>query len=135
MKRFMWAVLLGSFFLVSESCTRQASYTVVAPRDTMILVARDKEIMEHLIDCSMTRDCPRIPTMKLLYEGKIFFVEGGTEVEVTYNLFSSDAKKGQIVSGKHSGQYCWIYDRMLYRDRSNVPYQLAFVQMSQSTIK
>ena len=135
MKRFMWAVLLGSFFLIPVTCTRQASYTVVAPRDTMILVARDKEVMENLIDCSITRDCPRLPAMKLLYEGKVFLVEGGTTVELSYNLFSSDAKKGQITSGKHSGEYCWIYDRMLYRDRSNIPYQLAFAQLSQSTIK
>jgi hypothetical protein len=135
MKRTALILFLVSLFVVSVSCTRQASYTVTAAYDDKILVTSDKETMEYLIDCSITRDCTRIPMMKLAYEGKVFYVESGTTVEIRYNLFSSDARKGQIMSGEHTGQYCWVYDRMLSPDRSNKPYQLAFAQMCQTTIK
>jgi hypothetical protein len=136
MKRAALFFFVVALALVSLSCARQSTYTVTATYDDKVLVARDRETMEYLIDCSITRSCPPVPVMELLYERKVFFVEAGAEVKMSGGVFSlSDAKKVQIVSGEHNGQYCWVYDRMLYADRSSMPYQLAFAQIYRNGVE
>jgi hypothetical protein len=133
MKRTALILVLVLFPLVFLSCTKQTSYTVAATHDDKILVAQSKETMEYLIDCSITRNCPRVPVMELLYDRKVFFVEAGASVELGNSLFSlSNARKVRVLTGEHSGQYCWVYDRMLYHDRSSLPYQLAFARISET---
>jgi arabinogalactan endo-1,4-beta-galactosidase len=54
-------------------------------------------------------------------------------VVTTGGLFTfSDAIKVHILEGEHNGEYAWVYDRMLYQDKSNVPYQLAFASICPS---
>jgi hypothetical protein len=71
--------------------------------------------------------------MELLPSRKVFFVESGTKVVIKEGLFSfSDARRVHILEGRHSGEDGWVYDRMLYPDQSNVPYQLAFASIYQT---
>ena len=126
-------LLLASFLLLSLSCTQEANYTVTAAYDSRVLVAQDKETMERLIECAVTRECKPWSVMELLPSRKAFFVESGTRVAAAGGLFTfSDAIKVHILEGEHSGEYAWVYDRMLYQDTSSVPYQLAFASACQT---
>jgi hypothetical protein len=136
MKCTALVLLVVALTIVSISCSRQTSYSVAAAYDDKVLVAQDKETMEYLIDCSVTRSCPPVPIMKLIYERKVFFIEAGATVKISGSPFSfSDAKKIEVLTGEHNGQYCWVYNRMLYRDRDNMPYQLAFARICQPRVE
>jgi len=128
--------LLATFFvalllpLVLLSCTQDANYTVTAVYDGRILLAQDKETMERVIECAITRECEPWFVMELLPSRKVFFVKSGTKVVIKGGLFTlSDTIKVHILEGEHGGEDAWVYDRMLYQDKSNVPYQLAFASI------
>ncbi len=126
-------LLLASFMLLSASCTQEANYTVTAVYDSRILVAQDKETMERVIDCAITGECKPGFVMELLPGRKVFFVESGTKVVIRGGLFTfSDAIKVHILDGEHGGIDAWVYNRMLYQDKGNVPYQLAFASICQT---
>ena len=111
----------------------RSDYTVTTVYDSRILVAQDKETMERVIDCAITHGCEPGFVMELLPSRKVFFVESGTKVVATGGLFTfSDAIKVHILEGEHNGEYAWVYDRMLFQDKSNVPYQLAFASICPS---
>jgi len=119
--------------LILLSCTQDTNYTVAAVYDSRILVAQGKETMERMIECAITRSCDSLSVMELLPSRKVFSVESGTKVVIKGGLFSfSDARKIHILEGQHSGEDGWVYDRMLYQDQSNVPYQLAFASIYQT---
>ena len=126
-------LLLASFLLLSLSCTQESNYTVTTLYDSRILVAQDKETMERVIECAITHECEPWFVMELLPGRKVFFVKSGTKVATSGGLFTfSDAIKVHILEGEHSGEYAWVYDRMLYEDKSNAPYQLAFASVCQT---
>jgi hypothetical protein len=128
------SILLLSVILTS--CTRDTKYTVTALNDNSILVTKDKETMERMVDCAITRHCEGISVMKLLPSGKAFFVPTGTDVTMKTGLISlSDVRKIHILNGPHNGQDVWVYNRMLYQDKNSLPYQLAFASISQIAAK
>ena len=130
MKWLSSALFPALFFLFLASCTQDSCYTVAASFDSRILVSRDKETMERMIDCAVARRCEGLSIMELLPSRKVFFVESGTRVAIRGGLFSfSDAKRVHILQGPHQNEDAWVYDRTLYPDQGNVPYQLAFVRM------
>jgi hypothetical protein len=133
MKWFSSALFSALFFLSLASCTQDAHYTVAATFDNRILVSQDKETMERMIECAITRRCEGLSIMELLPSRKVFFVESGTKVVIKGGFFSfSDARRVHILQGPHHDEDCWVYDRMLYQDQGNAPYQLAFASMYQS---
>jgi len=88
--------------------------------------------MERVVECAITRECAPGFVMELLPSRKVFFIESGTRVPMSGGLFSfSDAIKVHILEGEHRGEDAWVYDRMLYPDKGNISYQLAFEAISQ----
>jgi hypothetical protein len=135
MKWYLSFLLAGLLSFAILSCSQDGHYTV-ASVDNRILVAQDKETMEQMIDCAMTHRCEGLSIMKLLPSRKVFFVESGTTVRIEGSLFSfSDARRVQILGGEYGGKEGWVYDKMLYQDRSNIPYQLAFAGAWRTTVK
>ena len=132
--KWLFSILFFALLpLVPLSCTQDTNYTVTAVYDSRILVSQDKETMERMIYCAITRNCDGLSVMELLPSRKVFFVESGTKVVIKEGLFSfSDARRVHILEGRHSGEDGWVYDRMLYPDQSNVPYQLAFASIYQT---
>jgi hypothetical protein len=129
MNKFILVIILSLLSVTFLSCTRDTNYTLSAT-DVRILILKDKEMMEYLIDCSITRQCTRIPVMELLYNKKAFLLEAGTNVTMTDRPFSfSHAKSIHVLEGVHSGQDGWVYDRMLYRDPNIAHYQMAFARV------
>ncbi len=136
MKWFCSALFPVFFFLFLASCTQDAHYTVGASFDSRILVSRDKETMERMIECAIARQCEGLSIMELLPSRKVFFVESGTKVVIKGGLFSfSDARRVHILQGPHHNEDGWVYDRMLYQDQGNAPYQFAFASMYQSGVR
>ena len=136
MKWLLSSLLLALLSLIPLSCTQDTNYTVTAVYDSRILVSQDKETMERMIDCAVTRNCDGLSVMELLPSRKVFFVESGTKVALKGGPFSfSDARKVRILEGQHSGEYAWVYDRMLYPDQSNAPYRLAFASIYRADVK
>jgi hypothetical protein len=111
---FLIAVLLAS----SLSCSRDTIVTVSSAYDGEALVAEDRDTMERLIDCAITRNCDHLSVMGLLAERKAFLVETGTKVIVSNGLAFSMARKIRILEGEHSGKEGWVYERALRSDRS-----------------
>ena len=133
MKWLLSIPFLALLPLIPLSCTQDTNYTIAAVYDSRILVAQDKETMERMIECAITRNCDGLSVMELLPSRKVFFVESGTKVVMRGGMFSfSDARRVHILEGQHSGEEGWVYDRMLYPDQSNVPYQLAFASIYQT---
>jgi hypothetical protein len=131
MSRIISVIFLFLLPLFSFSCTRDTTFTVSAANHDKILVAKDKATMEYLIDCSITHNCERVPVMSLLYDRQVFILDGGSKVTLTERFLSfSHAKRVHVLEGAHTGQDGWVYDRMLFHDRSLVPYQLAFARLS-----
>ncbi len=134
MKWFFAALFPALLLLLLASCTQDSHYIVTASFDNRILVAQDKETMERMIDCAIARRCEGFSIMELLPSRKVFFVESGTKVVIKGGLFSfSDARRVHILQGAHHNEDGWVYDRMLYQDQGNLPYQLAFASMYQSS--
>ncbi len=136
MKWLLRIFIIASLPLLLLSCSQDASYTVTAAYDSRILVAQDKETMERLIECAVTHECEPWSVMELLPSRKAFFIKSGTKVVVKGGLFAfSDATKVHILEGEHGGEDAWAYNRMLYQDKSNLPYQLAFASICPRSAK
>ena len=130
MKKFFPVLSLALLLPLLLSCTRDTTYTLAGSYEGRILVAQDQGMMEQMIECAITGRCERLSVMELLPTRKVFLVDAGTEVAMRGGLFSfSNARRVHILEGEHSGQDGWVYDRMLYKDRSSVPSQLAFARV------
>ena len=112
---FLFVLLLA--FCVS--CSRDSTFTVSSAYQGRALVAEDKDTMERIIDCAITRNCDHLSAMELLPKGKVFRVAAGTRVRVEeFALFSSRARKIRILEGEYSGKEGWVYERTLRPDSS-----------------
>ena len=108
-------LLIVQLSLSLLSCTQEATYTVTGVYDDRILVSQNKETMERVIECAVTRECQPGFVMELLPTRKVFFLKSGTKVTTRVGLFAfSDAIKVHILDGEHRGEDAWVYDRMLY---------------------
>ena len=107
---FLFVLLLA--FCVS--CSRDSTFTVWSAYQGRAPVAEDKDTMERIIDCAITRNCDHLSAMELLPKGKVFRVAEGTRVSVKeFALSSSRARKIRILEGEYSGREGWVYERAL----------------------
>jgi hypothetical protein len=85
--------------------------------------------MERMIECGITGKCDGLYVMELLPSGKVFSVKAGTKVMTRDRFSFSSARKIHILEGECSGKEGWVYERVLYAARSNVPFQQAFASL------
>jgi hypothetical protein len=108
---FLTALLLAS----SLSCSHDTTFTLSSIYNGRALVAEDRDTMERLIDCAITRTCDGLSAMDLLAKRKVFRVETGTKVMVKDGFTFSMARKIRILEGEHNGKEGWVYERTLRR--------------------
>ena len=130
MKILFFLMAFGLLLAFAVSCS-DTIFTLSTECDRTVLIAQDKDTMEHMIDCGITGKCD-LSMMELLYKGKVFRVDAGTRVMAANSFTSSDARKVKILDGDHSGKSGWVYERMLIApDQVNgSPVQLAFCRLS-----
>ena len=110
---FFLLLVLASVLTLSVLRGREAIFTVSAITHGRILVADEKETIEHLIDCTVVSRCDSGLVMKLMASGSIFFVEPGTRVSADNGLTLSNVRRVRILNGSHSGREVWINARLL----------------------
>jgi hypothetical protein len=120
------AVLLLS---VTLSCGRDTTFTL-SSAGTEVVIARDKEVMESMVDCAVAGECKGLRTMELLPSGKAFVVKAGTRVATETTVFAfSNVRKVRVLDGDRRGSEGWIYDRILCAGPEDVQIQQAFEKL------
>jgi len=123
MKVLSSTVLFAVLLTFTLSCSRNTTFTLSSAYGTKVLVAQDKDVMERMIECGITGKCDGLCVMELLPSGKVFSVKAGTKVMTRDGLSFSSVRKIHILEGECSGKEGWVYDRILYEARSDVPFQ------------
>ena len=120
---FLIALVLAS----SLSCSRDAVFIVASVSGDTVLVSEDRETMERIIECAITRTCGELSAMALLAAGKVFRLPCGTKVKLRDGFTFAKARKIRVLDGKHAGKDGWIYERVL------IPYDssLSFAEDSE----
>ena len=120
------AVLLLSVIL---SCGRDTTFTL-SSAGTEVIIARDKNVMESMVDCAVAGECNGVRAMELLPSGKVFVVKAGTRVATEATMFAlSNVRKVRVLDGERKGSEGWIYDRILYADPRDSSVQRAFEEL------
>jgi hypothetical protein len=110
---FLLLLMLALALTLSVLRGREAIFTVSAVTHGRILVADEKETIEHLIDCTVVSRCDSGLVMKLMASGSVFFVEPGTRVSADNGFTLSNVRRVRILNGSHSGREVWINARLL----------------------
>ncbi len=128
MKLLPSAVLLAVLLTCSLSCSRHETLTLSNTCGSRVLVARDKDVMERVVECGISGKCDTLCTMELFPSGKVFSVEAGTKVMASVGFSFSKVRKIRILEGEFNGREGWVYELVLYQAHSNVPFQKAFAR-------
>lgn len=112
---FIAATLLLALLL---SCNRDITYRLSAAYGSKVAVAEDKETMERIIDCAVTRNWDHLSLPELLAKREVFLVENGSQVIMMGGFTFSRARKVRILEGDFIGKEGWVYERMLVRDHT-----------------
>jgi hypothetical protein len=108
------------------SCSYDDTVTL-SSAGSEILVARDKAVMESMVDCAIEGRCSGVRVMELLPSGQAFVVKAGTKVSTRVGFFpSSGIRRVVILDGFHRGREGWVYERLLYADPRDASLQRAF---------
>ena len=95
------------------SCPSNRQYVLSGVSGDQILVSRDRETMETIIDCAITRRCDDPSSTRIVLENGLFTAEKGTAVSLLEGFTFSPAKHIRILHGIHAGEVGWVSDRML----------------------
>lgn len=128
--RALWFVIcLVTLLSVAISCGYDDTVTL-SSAGPEVLVARDKAVMESMVDCALGGKCSGMRAMELLPGGKAFVVKAGTKVSTKVGFLpSSGIRKVVILDGIHQGREGWVYERLLYADPRDVSIQRAFEEI------
>ncbi len=120
MKLLSSVVLLAVFLTFTQSCSRDATFTLSNTCGTEVLVAQDKEVMERIVECGITGTCAGLCTMELFPSGKVLSVKAGTRVTASVGFSFSKVRKIRILEGEFKGKEGWVYELVLYGGHSTV---------------
>lgn len=99
---------------------------ILSSAGTEVLVARDKAVMETMVDCAVAGECEGLRAMELLPSGKAFVVRTGTRASTRVSLMpSSGIRRVVILEGAHRGREGWVYERLLYGTPFSTPHDIA----------
>jgi hypothetical protein len=132
MKALISTIVFVVLLSLTVSCGRDTTLVLSSAHDAVVLVAQEKEVMEHLIDCAITGVCNRPSAAELLPSRGVFLVSAGTRVAVNVGFTFSAARKIHILEGDYSGREGWVYERMLCKDVDSLRRQQTFARLFSS---